>query len=70
MSKESRAPCAVRTAQGAGELEKNMKLLLTTKLIWAAATDAANRQMRRAGRTSWSKADLRKAVLTFNRLLK
>lgn len=41
---------------------------LTRDLAWAAATDAANRQMRKAGRTAWSEADYDLAVTTFNRL--
>lgn len=42
--------------------------VLTRRLAWAAATDEANRQMRKAGREAWSEDDYNLAVQTFNRL--
>lgn len=38
------------------------------RLAWAAATDAANRQMRRDGRSAWTEADHTLACETFHRL--
>jgi len=37
-------------------------------LARAVAVDAANRRMRKAGRTSWSRGDYNEAVRVFNRL--
>jgi hypothetical protein len=45
-----------------------MRIELTRKLAWAAATDAGNRRMREAGRTKWSQGDYNAAVREFNRL--
>lgn len=41
---------------------------LTRDLAWSAAQDAANAQMRTAGRAKWSPDDYRLAVETFDRL--
>jgi hypothetical protein len=41
----------------------------TTALARAAATDAANAQMRRAGRTKWSRSDFNEAVRVLFTLL-
>lgn len=43
-------------------------LEMTEELAHAAANDAANRQMRRAGRTAWSAEDFDLAVNTFEQL--
>jgi hypothetical protein len=45
-----------------------MKPILTRKLAWAAATDAGNAHMRKAGRTKWNQADYNAAVAKFNEL--
>ena len=45
-----------------------MRPQLTEVLAHAAATDAANRAMRKAGRTAWSVADYNVAVRTFDLL--
>ena len=37
-------------------------------IAYAAAEDAANRQMRKAGRTVWSKTDLELAKATLERM--
>ena len=39
------------------------------KLAHAAGTDAANRNMRREGRTVWSEADYDMARVTFEKLM-
>ncbi len=41
---------------------------LDRELAWAAATDAANRSMRRAGRAVWSHEDYQVACAVFERL--
>src|ERR1039457_3907629 len=41
---------------------------MTEALARAAGADAANRQMRKAARTSWSEEDYNAAVAEFNRL--
>lgn len=41
---------------------------LDRELAWAAATDAANRSMRRAGRAVWSRGDYGVACVEFERL--
>lgn len=41
---------------------------LTRDLAWAIAQDGANRQMRAAGRSKWSRADYDLAIETFDRL--
>lgn len=41
---------------------------LTTDISRAAAADAANRQMREAGRVAWSREDYALAVSEFERL--
>lgn len=41
---------------------------LTEAMAHAAASDAANRQMRKAGRTAWSREDFDLAVNTFEEL--
>ena len=45
-------------------------MALTMALAHAAAEDAANARMRKAGRASWTKGDYNLAVRTFNRLWK
>lgn len=42
---------------------------MTYKLAWAAGLDAANRNMRKQGRSKWNAADYDLAVETFNRLM-
>jgi len=49
---------------------KNSQPVMTYQLAHAAATDAANKAMRKAGRTSWNKADYNVAVRTFKKLFK
>jgi hypothetical protein len=44
------------------------RIPLTRQLAWAAATDAGNRNMRRAGRRKWSLKDYNAATREFNRL--
>lgn len=44
-------------------------MIATYKIAHAAGTDAANRQMRAAGRTKWSLADRNLAAATFARLM-
>lgn len=44
-----------------------MSIKLTRDIAWAAATDAGNLSMRRAGRTGWSKDDYQEAVDMFHR---
>jgi len=46
-----------------------MKPYLTEKMARAAATDKANRRMRKAGRTQWSEADYAAAVKEYYRLM-
>jgi hypothetical protein len=43
-------------------------MTMTYAIAMAAATDAANRAMQRAGRTKWSRSDYSVAVDTFNEL--
>lgn len=43
-------------------------ITLTRDLAWAAATDAGNRRMRKAGRTAWSEEDYGVATREFDRL--
>lgn len=45
-----------------------MRITLTRELAYAAATDAANRQMRKAGRMRWNKDDYNLAASEFERL--
>ncbi len=45
-----------------------MTTTLTRALAWAAATDAANRHMKRAGRTVWNLEDWKLAAAEFARL--
>ena len=47
---------------------ETMKLTLTKELIYAAGKDAADRQMRAAGRTTWNEQDYRLACTTLNLL--
>lgn len=42
--------------------------VVTDEIARAAAADEANRSMRAAGRTAWSREDYNRAVATFNRL--
>ena len=43
---------------------------LTPEVVRSAATDAGNRSMRAAGRTTWSEEDYRAATAEYNRLSK
>jgi hypothetical protein len=43
-------------------------MTMTRQIAWAAATDAGNLSMRKAGRTAWSRKDYNVAVRTFNKL--
>lgn len=45
-----------------------MKIAMTENLARAAAQDAGNRSMRKAGRKTWSREDYNEAVREFNRL--
>ena len=45
-----------------------MKPKLTRELAWAASQDAANRAMRKGGRTAWSREDYNVAVAEFDQL--
>lgn len=47
---------------------KTAKPILTNQLARAAATDAANRQMRKAGRQKWNASDYNLACREFARL--
>lgn len=42
--------------------------VLTMRAVYAAGRDAANRSMRAAGRTAWSRADFNVAAREFDRL--
>ena len=42
--------------------------VLTRGLAYAAATDAGNRSMRKAGRSAWNEDDYNAAVTEFTRL--
>jgi len=44
-------------------------IILTRDLAYATGVDAANAQMRKAGRTQWNHADGYLAALTTNRLV-
>ena len=43
--------------------------IMTYELAMAAGRDAANRRMRNAGRTKWSRGDYNQAVKVFNYLM-
>lgn len=43
-------------------------ITMTYKLAMAAGRDAANRRMRKAGRTKWTRGDYNEAARTFARL--
>jgi len=45
-----------------------MAVTLTRALAWAAATDEANRHMRRNGRSAWNEDDYNVACEAFYRL--
>ena len=45
-----------------------MNIKMSDQMVRAAAQDAANRQMRAAGRKVWNRADYNLACRTFNRL--
>ncbi len=45
-----------------------MRVTMTYDLAMAAAKDAANARMRKAGRTKWNRADYNHMVRVFNRL--
>jgi len=45
-----------------------MKPKLTRELAWAAAQDAGNRAMRKAGRHAWNRDDYNIAAREFDRL--
>lgn len=47
-----------------------MKPAVTYKIAHAAGQDAGNRQAKRAGRKTWSRADWNAAARTTRRLLK
>lgn len=49
---------------------KGVTAPLTPAIIYAIATDAANAQMRKAGRRKWSRADYSLAVRTQAQLLR
>lgn len=44
-------------------------MTITRQLARAAALDAGNRSMRKAGRTSWSRADWNEAARVTNELM-
>lgn len=44
------------------------KMILTREIAWAAATDAGDRSMRKAGRKAWNEEDLLAAAEEFARL--
>lgn len=48
---------------------KQTGITLTPALAFAAACDAANARMRKAGRTKWNRADYNAAARTQNRLV-
>jgi hypothetical protein len=43
--------------------------MMDAKIARAAATDAANRRMRKAGRSSWNQADYNHACKVFAKLM-
>ena len=43
-------------------------MILSEKIARAAALDAGNRSMRKAGRTSWNEQDRNVAIAEYNRL--
>jgi hypothetical protein len=45
-----------------------MAIQFDRKLVWAAATDAGNRNARKNGRSSWNDEDRQVAVDAFHRL--
>ncbi len=45
-----------------------MTMILTAKIVNAAAMDAGNRSMRKSGRTVWDDSDYAAAVREFERL--
>lgn len=45
-----------------------MRPKLTRELAWVASQDAANRAMRKGGRTAWSEEDYRVMTAEFDRL--
>lgn len=45
------------------------RVILTRELAFASGADAANAQMRRAGRSAWNSEDADLAASTTNRLL-
>lgn len=47
----------------------NNKPVLTSKLARAASLDAANRQMRKAGRTEWNIDDWNLAAETYRQIM-
>jgi hypothetical protein len=49
-------------------MTKGGRVLMTYSLAMAAGQDAANRQMRKAGRKKWSRDDYNEAVRKFNAL--
>jgi hypothetical protein len=49
--------------------QKSSRIILTEQLARASATDAANIQMRAAGRKAWSIEDANLASATFARLI-
>lgn len=40
-------------------------MTLTQEILWAAATDAGDRNMRKGGRTAWNEEDYETAVAEF-----
>ena len=44
-------------------------MVITYKIAMAAGTDAANKQMRKAGRAVWNESDYNLAADTANRLM-
>lgn len=48
--------------------KRSSGITLTRQIAWAAATDAGNRSMRKAGRTSWTEEDFNTAAKEFDRL--
>jgi len=59
---------AMRGTGKTSKMSANPRITMTRELAWAGATDAANRNMRKAKRTKWSRADYNIAVRTFKKL--
>ena len=60
----------IRSGSGKSRERIMRRILLTKELAFAAATDEANRQARKAGRKAWNSDDYNKAVETYAELIR